>query len=242
MMRNNKNKLYLAENKTHEYGFTLIELLVVISIISLLVAILLPVLGNAKKAAQNVICLSNIRQIGLASSMYGDDNERLAPYGMGGSVFTQWPVVLNKGGYLDLLQGVYDCPTEEQIALAKSPSAGLVANVYRTHYALNRFMHFQPGNTPIVFAKNLDEVEIPSKTLFYIDMWPKMNDTGVFAPPTYVTAAPKDRVGFRHFDTANGVFVDTSVRSIGNYSEATDNWSDLPVTIWWAGDRPLPVP
>ncbi|MAX24308.1 MAG: hypothetical protein CMJ19_07370 [Phycisphaeraceae bacterium] len=54
-------------------GFTLIELLVVISIISLLIAILLPALGNARKASQSVACLSQLHQMGIASAMYAGD-------------------------------------------------------------------------------------------------------------------------------------------------------------------------
>lgn len=53
-------------------AFTLIELLVVISIISLLVALLLPALGNARKSAQAVKCLANLRGIGQATVLYTD--------------------------------------------------------------------------------------------------------------------------------------------------------------------------
>ena len=55
-------------------GFTLIELLVVISVIAVLMAILMPALQKVKKQAQGVACLSNLKQWGLYTSMYTDDN------------------------------------------------------------------------------------------------------------------------------------------------------------------------
>ncbi len=66
--------------RTKHDGFTLIELLVVIAIIAILAALLLPVLAKAKLRAQEAVCLSNLKQWGLADSMYVDDNNNTYPW------------------------------------------------------------------------------------------------------------------------------------------------------------------
>jgi prepilin-type N-terminal cleavage/methylation domain-containing protein len=55
-------------------GFSLIELLVVISIVALLVALLLPALGRARELARESQCVSNARQLALASRLYAQDS------------------------------------------------------------------------------------------------------------------------------------------------------------------------
>jgi prepilin-type N-terminal cleavage/methylation domain-containing protein/prepilin-type processing-associated H-X9-DG protein len=60
-------------------GFTLIELLVVIAIIAILAAILFPVFAQAREKARQATCLSNMKQIGLASNMYVEDYDETFP-------------------------------------------------------------------------------------------------------------------------------------------------------------------
>jgi prepilin-type N-terminal cleavage/methylation domain-containing protein len=67
--------------RARKHGFTLIELLVVIAIIAILAAILFPVFAQARDKARSASCLSNMKQIGLATYMYAQDfDEMLFPY------------------------------------------------------------------------------------------------------------------------------------------------------------------
>lgn len=76
----------------NKFAFTLIELLVVISIIAALLAVLLPSLSLAREQCKRVYCLSNLRQLSLASLNYTQDNDQRYP-------IAQWYDIVDSKNY-----------------------------------------------------------------------------------------------------------------------------------------------
>ena len=72
-----KSGRFVTNNNKKQSGLTLIELLVVIAIIALLLAIALPSIRLAASIARQIVCLSNLRQLGVMSSMYSDEYDQM---------------------------------------------------------------------------------------------------------------------------------------------------------------------
>ncbi len=114
-------------------GFTLIELLVVITIIGLLMALLMPVLQDARSQSKRAVCASHLHQLGVAMRSYlNESNDRL-PYASLMPSMGPMPLETNVPIYIadvliDHLSGddqVFQCPNDEPGGVRPDPNNGL---------------------------------------------------------------------------------------------------------------------
>ena len=183
------------------HAFTLIELLVVIAVIAVLISLVLPALAGARESGRAVICLSNLRQAGIACRGYADENRGLSPaIGQPYASLPNWALVVQQssglsgtsGGDLYAAGSVLVCPTSR---------ARNGAGMQRT-YAINATGHAglgtDPDNYDLIAPQahiRLDRVQFPSLLPLLLDSSP--SPVGPDAPPPTRTASVLD---FRQAD------------------------------------------
>ena len=164
-------------------AFTLIELLVVIAIIAILAAILFPVFSAAKEAAKGTACLSNMRQIGMATEIYVNDYDFQYPQAKQtvgnpavadadgsiedpdlGSVFAMiLPYTGNKSDSTEdklIKQRLYACPSDSNAYDQSCPDVINVGGPHVISYLVNGYF---------VWGLNESGVGKPSTTIEYAE-------------------------------------------------------------------------
>lgn len=167
-------------------GFTLIELLVVIAIIAILAAILFPVFAQAREKARQTSCVSNLRQQGMAITMYAQDYEGYPFHSSPSNQVprTRWPDHIYP--YVKN-EGLFRCPS---LSVALEASFRQWAHNPTSRYGGYGYNYQYLGNSRFPFAAVDAAVSVPAETIAIADTSGVRRDDNSSVAGAYVIDPP----------------------------------------------------
>ena len=195
-------------------SFSLIELLVVIAVIALLASLLLPALTNAREFARRIKCVSNLRQIGLAITMYADDYDGWLPSARYGGRFAF--LDLESGGYIKA--GVLKCPTESFTVNYSSVWGTKVGYIYEGCAGCYN------GTSWEWMPRKFSQIGYPTRSAIVADAEEAVMTSpagGYYYCKGYITSGGH-QYALRHSGGCNVFFLDGHVQWFGTSSELTE--------------------